>query len=212
MSRDQEPLIPTRRSLLTRLKNWDDQEGWRQFFDTYSKLIYGVALRAGLTEPEAQDVVQETVLSMAKTMPHFKYEPAKCSFKTWLQHLTRKRIVDQYRKRDPAHAQGDKQPRDSTDTARTSTVESIPDPGSLKLDTVWEDEWQRNLLDAALERVKAKADPKQYQMFHLNVIKQAPAPEVARALRVSSAQVYLAKHRISALIKKEVKRLERKMA
>jgi len=28
-------LIPTRLSLLTRLKDWNDQEGWRDFFDTY---------------------------------------------------------------------------------------------------------------------------------------------------------------------------------
>ena len=27
-------------SLLRRLKNWDDQSGWQEFFDTYWKLIY----------------------------------------------------------------------------------------------------------------------------------------------------------------------------
>ena len=58
--------IPTRRSLLTRLKNWDDQESWRVFFDTYWKLIYGVAIEAGLTDTEAQEVVQETVITVAK--------------------------------------------------------------------------------------------------------------------------------------------------
>jgi len=30
--------IPTRSSLLSRLKRWDDQEGWRDFFDTYWKV------------------------------------------------------------------------------------------------------------------------------------------------------------------------------
>ena len=28
-------LIPTRWSLIGRLKNWDDQVSWREFFDTY---------------------------------------------------------------------------------------------------------------------------------------------------------------------------------
>ena len=45
------------------------------------KLIYGVARKAGLTDVEAQDVVQETMASVAKHMPTFKYDPVIGSFK-----------------------------------------------------------------------------------------------------------------------------------
>ena len=48
--------MPTRRSLLSRLKNREDQESWQDFFDTYWKLVYGVAIKAGLTDQEAQEV------------------------------------------------------------------------------------------------------------------------------------------------------------
>ena len=48
-------LIPTRQSLLSRLKDWEDRDGWKQFFDTYWRLIYTIALKAGLTETEAED-------------------------------------------------------------------------------------------------------------------------------------------------------------
>ena len=54
-----EEFIPTRTSLLGRLKNWDDQESWKEFFDTYWKMLYSVARRTGLSETDAQDVVQE---------------------------------------------------------------------------------------------------------------------------------------------------------
>ena len=209
MNQQPDEFIPTRRSLLSRLKNWDDQDSWREFFNTYWKLIYGVAIRAGLTEEEARDVVQETVVAVAKTMPEFKYDPAKCSFKTWLQHLTRKRIVDQYRRRDPVQARRAESPHD---TARTDAIEAIADPASVNRDEVWEDEWHKNLFDAAIERVKVKADPKQYQLFYLYVMRQLPVQEVARSLRVNVAQVYLAKHRVSAMITKEVRRMEKKMA
>jgi len=91
--------IPTRRSLLTRLKNWDDQEGWREFFDTYWNLIYGVAIKAGLGDAEAQDVVQETVIAVAKKMQDFHYDPSIGTFKSWLLHTTRWKIADQFRKR-----------------------------------------------------------------------------------------------------------------
>jgi len=55
----QDSFIPTRKSLLTRLKNWDDQEGWREFFETYWRLIYSVASKSGFTDAEAQDIVQD---------------------------------------------------------------------------------------------------------------------------------------------------------
>ena len=46
--------IPTRQSLLARLKDWNDQEGWRRFFETYWRLIHSTALKAGLTQTEAE--------------------------------------------------------------------------------------------------------------------------------------------------------------
>src|SRR2546426_1573632 len=72
--------------------------GWKDFFDTYWKLVYGVAIKSGLNDAEAQDVVQETVLSVAKKMHQFKYDPAAGSFKNWLLLITRRRIADHLRK------------------------------------------------------------------------------------------------------------------
>src|SRR6266487_2545077 len=100
MSEDLVDLIPTRQSLLGRLKRWDDQESWREFFNIYWKLIYRAAVRCGLSDTEAQDVVQETVIDVARKMEHFTYDPAVDSFKGWLLYLTRKRIALQYRRRE----------------------------------------------------------------------------------------------------------------
>ena len=208
MAQNPDEVIPTRRTLLSRLKHWDNQESWREFFNTYWKLIFGVAVRAGLTEAEAQDVVQETILSVAKTMPNFKYNPDKCSFKTWLQHLTRKRIADQFRKRNPADA-ADK--RHAEESAAIEALDGAEDGLTGDLEVIWAEEWQNNLLDAALEKVKVRVNPKTYQMFFLYVIKKLPLPEVARTLEVNAGQVYLAKHRVSALVRAEVKKLEREL-
>src|SRR5207244_2384698 len=92
-------LIPTRHSLLNRLKDWSDQASWQDFFDTYWQLIYNVAVKAGLSDAEAQDVVQETVIAVARKIGEFKTAPAHGSFSAWLMQLTRWRIADQRRKR-----------------------------------------------------------------------------------------------------------------
>ena len=47
-----EELIPTRASLLSRLRNQQDesrwQSSWREFFEIYWRLVYGVAHKHGL--------------------------------------------------------------------------------------------------------------------------------------------------------------------
>src|SRR5215470_19327018 len=80
-------LIPTRKSLLARLTDWEDKESWRTFFDTYWRLIYGFAVGRGLSHQEAQEVVQETVIAVAKNIGKFHYNPRVSSFKTWLATL-----------------------------------------------------------------------------------------------------------------------------
>src|SRR3954464_12242476 len=98
-SEDYSPPDVTRLSLVERLQDWKDQARWQQFFDTYWRLIYAVARRSGLTDSEAPDVVQETVISVARNVSRYDRNAGK--FKPWLLQMTRWRIADQFRKRLP---------------------------------------------------------------------------------------------------------------
>ena len=199
-------LIPTRRSLLTRLKDWGDQTGWQEFFDTYWRLIYGVALKAGLTDNEAQEVVQETMLEVAKKMPGFKYDPAVGSFKSWLLHTTKWKISGQFKRRRRQHREVWLPPDPDTST---EAPEELADAASLNWDQVWEAEWERNLLQAALEKVKLRVSAAQFEIFYLHVLKEQPVKEVMATLEVAASQVYLARHRVGRLLKQEIERLRR---
>jgi RNA polymerase sigma-70 factor (ECF subfamily) len=197
-------LIRTRTTLIKRLKDWKDQESWQDFFDIYWKLIYGVAVKSGLTETEAQDVVQETMIAVAKHMPNFEYDRRVGSFKGWLLKTTRWRITDQFRKRGPAWAHP--LPSDE-DPAGVRNLEYLADRSHLAVEALWETEWRKNLLEAAIMKAKRKVDPQQYQLFDVYVNKQWAPDKVAQRFRVSVGQVYLAKHRVTAMVKEEVERL-----
>jgi len=199
-----EDLIPTRYSLLSRLKDWEDEESWRVFFDTYWRLIYGVAIKAGLTDAEAQEVVQETIICVAKNIQKFKRDRKLGSFKGWLRNLTHWRIADQLRKRTLV-VQGNT----ALERQSLGSLDQIPEPPDEAAAAEWENEWQRNMLKAALERVKRLVREEQYQLFDLYVVKQWPVERITRTLDVSATRVYVAKHRITRLIQKEVHRLEK---
>jgi hypothetical protein len=130
--------IPTRQSLLSRLRDWDDQASWQDFFDTYWRLIYNVARRSGLTEVESQEVVQETIINVARQMPSFRYNPKKGSFKGWLLHTTQWRVGDQFRRRK-GHV--------------PIAGESEASPMTIDLSSDWDKFWDENLLETAVARV-----------------------------------------------------------
>jgi RNA polymerase sigma-70 factor (ECF subfamily) len=146
--------------------------------------------------------------------------PAVGSFKGWLLLITRGRIADQFRKRPPGGVHGSAcppaqqaPPTPYGDTERgdhTATIERLADPASKQLDDLWEQDWQRSLLHAAIERVKRRVSAKQFQMFDLFVTQQWPMQSVTRLLGVNRAQVYMAKLRLTKLLKKEVAALEAK--
>jgi RNA polymerase sigma-70 factor (ECF subfamily) len=213
MAEPEEELIPTRATLIQRLKNWQDQASWQDFFDAYWRLIHGVAIKQGLSKVEAQDVVQETMVAVAKQMPAFKYDPATGSFKSWLMNLTRWRIADQFRKRESSVEYQESTSETSLGDAKMDGEKTagkgahvLPD-----LDRIWDDEWEKNLLEVALAKARRHLDPKQYQLFDFYVNKEWEADRVAKLFGVSLNQVYLAKSRVTETIRLEIERLQKEM-
>jgi RNA polymerase sigma-70 factor (ECF subfamily) len=163
-----------------------------------------------LTVEEAEDATQDTLVAVARHIGEFRYEPARCSFKGWLLLIARQRIIWRWRQRQPvatAPATGT-----ADDTTRTASIDRLPDPASLDLDAVWEKEWRDRVLELALTRVKPKVKARQFQIFDLCALQHWSAGQVARSLGVSAAQVYLAKHRVGSVLKREVRKVERELA
>lgn len=124
-------------------------------------------------------------------------DPAVGSFKSWLLHIARNRIIDHLRNRQ-SHPQDKATP--ATGTARTFTINRIPNPKTDDLDRLWDEEWRQHLFDAALQRVKRKVGDTAFQIFDCYVLKQWPVNDVATTLAVSKAHVSVAKSRVSAAL------------
>lgn len=198
--------VATRASLLGRIRNWDDAASWEDFTETYWRLIYSVARRSGLADAEARDVVQETLLGVAKKIHEFESDPERGSFRGWLLNLTRWRIADHFRKHPPdSHVSR----AESGSDDRTATIDRVPDPGEI--DVLWESEWKKNLFETALTRLSRRINPKHAQIYDLYAVRGWPAARVARELGVSLVQVYLVNHRLTRLLREEVAYLQKKL-
>ena len=69
---------------------------WMPFFDRYRKHIYDVARKVGLTDGEAQEVVQDVIKAVA---PNTGFDPAMGSLKGRMIDLISRCIFDKWRKK-----------------------------------------------------------------------------------------------------------------
>ena len=188
---ESDDLLPTRASLLARLKDAAADDSWREFFDLYWKLLYNAARRHGLGEFEAQDVIQEIMVELTRTLKTFNYDPQRGSFKAWLRRETYWRVTDHLRS-----------------TRKFEPLESAGDiPAECDFTEFWEKEWADNLVSAAIDRAKLKLRPRQFQMYSYCVLQKHGPRKTAVVFHASSPQIYLNNHRVSRVIESEIKKL-----
>ena len=198
------PLLQTRSSLINRLKATINGESWEVFFNTYWELIYSVARRAGLSEADSQDVVQETILKVHKSLDRFQYNRERGSFKGWLRTITRSRLVEHYKKKQ--RQPPTQQPREDED----APLANFADPQGPELERIWSEEWSRSLIQRSLAFLKQQVSLKQYQIFKCHCIDEWTVKEVGRALNVNAAQIYMAKQRVGKMFREELARARQK--
>jgi len=162
--------------------------------------MYDIARNAGLNMDAANGVFNAAMVAVAEHMPNFKYDPEIGSFKSWLHQLIRLQIISRTLKRRP-----------SSNAPAREAAAADADPSGKALDQIWDAEWKANLLKVAIANVKRRLDPRQFQIYDLQVNKQWDAEKVSAVMNLPITEATAAKQNIVEMIQAEVKRLEEKM-
>jgi RNA polymerase sigma-70 factor (ECF subfamily) len=190
---------PTSPTLLGRLGRVPtDQAAWAEFAERYGRKIYGWCRQWNLQQADAEDVTQQVLLKLAVAMRTFTYDPSK-SFRAWLKTVTH------HAWRDFADGRG-RPGAGSGDTAvleRLQTVQARDDlVGEL------DGEFDRDLLDEAMARVRVRVQPHTWQAFHSLAVEGVSGAETARRLGMKVATVFVARSKVQKMVREEVRRLE----
>ncbi len=173
--------------LIRRLANVDDHPAWTAFVARYQPPIWRAARRAGLTEAEAEEVVQKTFIAVHRSLA--TYQPERGRFRTWLGGIVRHRILEQHRERrrwpQPLGREAD--------TLAAGEPSGSEPPGEPYLP--FEEEAERELDARAWERLKEVISPAHWQVLRdLVLLKYTPA-EVGQKYGFRRGTVYVIKLR-----------------
>ena len=204
--------LRTRPTLLFRLKDWEDEASWMEFYRLYHNFIYGLARRSGLSHADAEEVTQDVFRGVAQKIHDFESDPKRGTFRAWLAQRTRWRIAEKYRGRKPDERQANGRREDAPDD-RTRTIERVPDTGGggapWDENAVEETEWRQHILDTALGRLARRVPAKHFQLFDLYARQNWSVLRISREMGVNPATVYVVSHRLTKQLKAEVAQLEK---
>ena len=158
----------------------------------------------GLDEASALHVVEETLIALAKPVPGFRHDRTQGTSEGWLLQITKRQIADALRKRYRDH-EGHR--ADPDDPAVEAEIAGLSDAQDRELDGLWEREWQSRLRASAIERLKHRVKPEQFQMFDRRILQGWPVAKVAEALGAGRMQVHIAWHRLGSRLRKDQERL-----
>ncbi len=179
-----------------------DSQAWNEFVATYTPLVFGWCRRLGLDDDESKDASQDVLLKLLTALREFHYDPARGRFRAWLKTLTSNLVRDLHR----SARSGDVGSGDSRIMHRLSQVE---DSGVLEeLGDIFVRKYDEELLEIASQRVCQRVEPKNWEAWQLYAIQQQAARSVADQLGIPIAEVYVAKSRITRMLREEIDRME----
>ncbi len=187
----------TNTALLQGLHNAGDTAAWRVFDARYRPIIIGFARRVGLSDADAADVAQETILQFITEYRQGRYDRSRARLRAWLIGIARARVAGAFRK---AAVRREK--------AGVTAVVDLEDDGALS--SLWDQERRAAILQLAMEELRSstRTSDKTIQAFDMLTVRQLPPAAVAEALGMTVHDVYLAKSRVAQRLREIIERVE----
>ncbi len=189
----------TRPSLLVRIRDAADRAAWVEFVDLYAPLVYGFARKQGLQDADAADLTQDVLRAVAAAAGRLDYDPRRGSFRGWLFTVVRNKLRTFLTRRA-------RQCRGGGDTGAHRRLEEQPAPQEET--SLWDQEYEQRLFAWAAEQVRGGFQDSTWQAFWQTAVEGKGAKEVGAALGLSVGAVYVAKSRVLARLKEQIRQLQ----
>lgn len=187
-------------TLLTRLKYASDVDAWREFVHLYGPVVNGFARKRGLQDADAADLMQEVLRSVARNIGKLVYDPSLGTFRGWLYTVTRNKFFNFLSaQKNQTRGSGDPSIQARLDDIIARTDDWAED---------WEREYQRRLSAKAMDLIRKEFQSNSWKAFWGTAVVGRPAQDIGAELGMTTGAVYVAKSRVLARLREEVKQLQ----
>jgi RNA polymerase sigma-70 factor (ECF subfamily) len=193
----------TRETLIQRLPNAADVEAWNAFVEIYEPLLFRLARGRGLQGADAEDLVQEVLAAVAKSVHRWVADESRGPFRAWLFRIASNLAVNFLTR--PKHR------RLGTGGNQTARLLEEQPARAGRSSEFFLQEYRRELFRWAAERVREQVSEKQWMAFWLTSVEDRSISDVAQQLAMSAGSVYIARSRVTTRIRQMTREYEKQM-
>lgn len=196
----------TRRTLIERACDQDDDHAWEDFVQYYKSFLKVVLNHLKLNQEDLQDVTQEVLIKLWKSLKNFEYNPEKARFRTWLNRMIRNAVIDFYRKKN----------RITQKESHSLDDESLPEElqvleeSSNEIDDFIEKEWRVHISNLAMDNVEKSFSGHAVEVFKRSLDGQSPV-EIAEAIGIAESSIYKLRKRVEQRLVLEIQNLKKEL-
>jgi len=183
----------TNPSLLRRIKDLRDGGAWGEFDSLYRPMLHRFAKIRGLSDADAEDIVQRCMASICVHIDEFTYDPSRGRFKAWLQTLVKNKCRDLQRSRKHREK----------DAEALKGVAADVEPPESAFERIWVEEH----LNHCLRLLSQEEDEQTYKAFHEYAVEEQPVEEVCRRFELTAQQLYKIKWRLTKRLREQMTHL-----
>ena len=192
----------TRQTLLCKLIDSNDEKSWDDFVKYYEGYIYVVICNFNVDEDTAEDLLQDVLLKIWKSLPKYEYRKGECTFRTWLCLVIKSIVFNHFRKRSTKN-----QNQNISNEELLNNLESITEP---EIDKIAELEWKSYISSMAWENIKSEFNASTIEVFELS-LEQDDNALIAKKFAISVSSVRVYKSRVRKVLLREMSRLNEEL-
>src|SRR5262245_56953768 len=91
--------VSTSKTLLEKLRVFEDRRAWSQFMSLYLPMIQTWARRFGLSDDDVEELTSRLLTKLVEALPRFHYDPDKGTFRGWLKTVSQRELTTFARER-----------------------------------------------------------------------------------------------------------------
>lgn len=182
-------------SLLERLRNSPESEGWGRLVNLYAPLFQVWLRRYDVQDSDAHDLVQEVLLTVSKELATFEHHGHPGAFRGWLKGILVNRLKKFWRSRD-------RHPEARGDSDFAARIGQLEDSAS-EMSRIWDREHDQYVLRQLLSLAEPHFEATTWRAFCRVALEGANADTVAQELGISKNAVIVAKCRVLSRLRQE---------
>lgn len=191
----------TRLTLIQKLKEECNETSWEEFIKLYQGYVFVIIKKMNFSDEDCHDIMQATFLKVWKNVQKFEHGGKNGQFRRWLTLIAKNTALNHIKKIKKEAAKYSQ----VEIKQKESYLSAITEP---EVETIAKKEWGIYIANVAWANVKTGVNDTLKAVLDMSMNGKNRS-EVAEALDLPVNTVSVYKRRVTDILQKEIKRLEK---